>query len=731
MVSRSVLITLCILLLASVSFGQGFSVAFYSIEEPLTDACVGGNPLPNGTTVLIFHDPTFNGPSADDFQPTVGTADNNVNYNSFEINGAGVEGVGPGNFYNNPQWISYGGVPTPSFFYLLVCYNNIHYYSSSFFLGAGAASISFGPTQQYSWTCVDAPCEGICLPPARPTDLAATTTLCDRIDLTWNHNAIDIIGFEINRGGEFLAEVMTTTAPFTYSDFTAPNGNSTYRVAAIRTCPDQTEITSQLSDPSTGTRLPAPPIPNLVSTSTTYCDSVVSMVSVASVSGLNEVRLYRVETGGDVLVATKTNPTAGVQFRMKDIAPLIGPQEYYAVGWSTTCGEGTQSTHRNGEAFLRPQGTVTITEVEGTCEAVHLTWTYSGDDDVTEFIIKRNTTRFDSVDANTSEYFDVLAVPGVQTGYRVIPKNACGDGTPSSPVIGTRLDTPNAVTGVSTVSMCNCIRVNWTDLAGDIISYGIYRNNVLVDTEDPGVGFYEDCDETLVFGTNYSYYVAATNECGEGDHSATVSGTLAQPNAGTATLALVSAGPPDWDYSLTWTTGCVSRLTIRSLCDGTTADYVGTGDWDYTLYDEGDSVVFWTDTTPLDEDQGTLTGFRLSNSTGCSGSGTWTAGTQDGSIEGPLPIMAGRELPTEYSLAVYPNPFNPTTNLEFALPQATFLNVSVFDVTGRLVSQLLNGTFDAGYHNVSFDASNLPSGLYFARVHSNEFATTKKLMLLK
>lgn len=737
MVSRSILITLCILLLASLSFGQGFAVSFYSVEQRLTTECDGTSPIPDGTIVFIMHDPTFNGPSDDDYQPVVGTETGNVNYNSFEVNGTSYPDTvaGPGCFIiNSNTWQSVGSVPPSPFFYLIICLGDRHYYSSTFAVGAGAPAIFLGPTQVYHWFCVETPClDNICVAPARPTNLTATTTMCDGIHLTWAHTGVNVEGFRVRRGDDLIIAELPADAR-EYTDSEAPNGQSTYWVRALRNCPDQTIALSTQSAPATGTRPAGPPVPNLVSASVDTCHYVVCTVSVAMVSGLNEVRLYRVVPAGDpLLVATKTNVTAGQQFPMRDLTPATGQQEYYAVSWSAACGEGTQSTHRMGEALPDPVGTVTIDTPVATCSDIQLTWSYSGDDeaDLVKFWIKKNNAFIDSVDANVHTYTYTSAVPGVQAAYRIAARNGCGFSAESDPVMATRLDAPDAVTGVSTVAMCNCIEVHWTDLTGDITDYNVYRNNTQIGTVNPGTGVYEDCDATLVPGTNYTYNVAATNTCGEGDHSANVSGALANQNAGTATLALASQGPPDWDYSLTWVSGCVSRLTIRSLCDGTTASYNGTGDWQVQLYDEGDSVVFWTDSTPLDEDQGTITGFRLSNSTGCSGHGTWTAGTQEGDIEGPLPISAGRELPTEYSLAVYPNPFNPTTTLEFALPQATFLNVSVFDITGRLVSQIANGTFDAGYHMVRFEASNLPSGLYFARVQSNEFVTTKKLMLLK
>jgi hypothetical protein len=151
----------------------------------------------------------------------------------------------------------------------------------------------------------------------------------------------------------------------------------------------------------------------------------------------------------------------------------------------------------------------------------------------------------------------------------------------------------------------------------------------------------------------------------------------------------------------------------------------------WTVTNSPDSVVFET-LEPLCEGGGLVGGFRLSNNDpNCFGIGRWTAGTDSGTVAGPLPVSSGIALPDEYALAVYPNPFNPSTQLEFALPEAAKVQIRVFDITGRLVEHLTDGFYAAGTHRVTFNASSLPSGLYFARIQANDFTASRKLMLVK
>lgn len=79
----------------------------------------------------------------------------------------------------------------------------------------------------------------------------------------------------------------------------------------------------------------------------------------------------------------------------------------------------------------------------------------------------------------------------------------------------------------------------------------------------------------------------------------------------------------------------------------------------------------------------------------------------------------------------FPNPFNPTTTIEYALPRRERAEVSVFDILGREVAVLENQEKDAGDHKIKFDGSNLSSGVYFYRMRAGNYSNTKKFLLLK
>jgi hypothetical protein len=89
-------------------------------------------------------------------------------------------------------------------------------------------------------------------------------------------------------------------------------------------------------------------------------------------------------------------------------------------------------------------------------------------------------------------------------------------------------------------------------------------------------------------------------------------------------------------------------------------------------------------------------------------------------------------IPGAYSLnECYPNPFNPTTKIDYALPQNTYVTLRVFNVLGQEVGRLVDEFQTAGFKSAEFNASNLPSGLYFYRLTAGSFTDSKKMMLLK
>jgi hypothetical protein len=88
--------------------------------------------------------------------------------------------------------------------------------------------------------------------------------------------------------------------------------------------------------------------------------------------------------------------------------------------------------------------------------------------------------------------------------------------------------------------------------------------------------------------------------------------------------------------------------------------------------------------------------------------------------------------PIHYNLSQnFPNPFNPSTKISYTIPERENVSLKVFNLLGSQVAQLVNGEIDAGSYNISFNASNLPSGIYFYRLQAGNFVDTKKMILLK
>lgn len=88
--------------------------------------------------------------------------------------------------------------------------------------------------------------------------------------------------------------------------------------------------------------------------------------------------------------------------------------------------------------------------------------------------------------------------------------------------------------------------------------------------------------------------------------------------------------------------------------------------------------------------------------------------------------------PKEFLLAQnHPNPFNPKTEIKYELPQDVHVSVIVYDILGRQVAELVNEYQLAGAKVVSFEASSMPSGIYFYRIHAGKFVNTKKMLLVR
>jgi photosystem II stability/assembly factor-like uncharacterized protein len=105
---------------------------------------------------------------------------------------------------------------------------------------------------------------------------------------------------------------------------------------------------------------------------------------------------------------------------------------------------------------------------------------------------------------------------------------------------------------------------------------------------------------------------------------------------------------------------------------------------------------------------------------------------QIGYFDGTMRVEEEDNIPMELCLFPnYPNPFNPTTKIEYQLAELSFVTLKVFDVLGKEVATLVNEEKPAGMYEVEFTIEGLPSGIYFYQLQASNFVETKKMVLMR
>ncbi len=104
----------------------------------------------------------------------------------------------------------------------------------------------------------------------------------------------------------------------------------------------------------------------------------------------------------------------------------------------------------------------------------------------------------------------------------------------------------------------------------------------------------------------------------------------------------------------------------------------------------------------------------------------------DGTFSYSDVVNVNYDVPAEFVLGQnFPNPFNPSTRIEYFVPNESFVTIKVYDFLGREVTTLVNETKSTGSYEFLFDAASLPSGVYFYTLQTENFLNTKKMILLK
>jgi hypothetical protein len=98
-----------------------------------------------------------------------------------------------------------------------------------------------------------------------------------------------------------------------------------------------------------------------------------------------------------------------------------------------------------------------------------------------------------------------------------------------------------------------------------------------------------------------------------------------------------------------------------------------------------------------------------------------------------LDVNVAVAIPEDYYLSQnYPNPFNSTTRIDFGMPETGDVSVRLYDVTGRLVTELVNSAVNAGNHTLVWDANSSPAGIYMLQMSTESgFKSIRKIMLVK
>ena len=95
-------------------------------------------------------------------------------------------------------------------------------------------------------------------------------------------------------------------------------------------------------------------------------------------------------------------------------------------------------------------------------------------------------------------------------------------------------------------------------------------------------------------------------------------------------------------------------------------------------------------------------------------------------------LLKAKQIPEEFGLSQnFPNPFNPSTTINYQLQVPCSVLIDVYDINGKLVATLINGQIEAGYHSVTWNAEHFASGVYIVRLKAGDFMSTQKILLMK
>lgn len=524
---------------------------------------------------------------------------------------------------------------------------------------------------------------------------------CDNIVLTWQ-GVDDEDGYNLYRGADvpdsLLAELEADAE--TYTD-TPPPGTYQYWLHAFNECGEgaPSSITTR--------RLEVPPqVENLTATDD-RCDGIE-----LTWSSIPEVMWYDIERDGVLLAFAHPDTTY-----LDDVVP-IGTHSYRVKAFNL-CGAGEWSVAAGGELLEMPGQVQNLTASDDLCGVVRLTWT-AATGDVDGYEIFDESGSLGTVPMDSTAYSDTACTAGSHHYQVAAFSESCGSGELSDEAEGVCHDDAGTPTDLfAGVDVCDQIELSWSAAPGEVEEYRIYRDGV---GEPVGSSTEtEYTDSSVDDPYDHEYVVTAYNSyCDEDAPSVPATGHA----------RVLTYVPTEWPIEVV----CLDTIEVDlDHCPGVEADSVylsisgGEFEWVTVFAPPVDHLE-----VPVPDTDSTVTNNRVMLI-------SVRGERRDTLISEPFTIsclasdivdLSG--IPTDYCLDQnYPNPFNPSTTLEFGLPKASDITISVFDILGRQVGELINTNMPAGRHSVTWNCSDCATGIYLIVMETPDSRIIRKAMLMR
>ncbi|MGH7451162.1 MAG: fibronectin type III domain-containing protein, partial [bacterium] len=619
-------------------------------------------------------------------------------------------------------------------------------------------------------------------PPAAPSALAATVMSSNRIDLSWQDNANDELIFIIERKTGLLgtyAEIVKVNANVTSYSNTglSPNTKYFYRVRAYKNVGGNSGYSNEASA-TTKPTLPAKP-GNLI----------------ATVAGSGQIKLawtdnsanetgFKIERKTGAAGTYTQIATAGANetsFANMGLNPNTA--YFYRVRAYNAGGQSAYSNEVNAKTLpSSPKAPGSLTAASVSISQIDLAWADNSANE-TGFKIERKAeadgayAEIATAGANATSFADTSLTANTQYFYRVRAYNTGGHSAYSNDANATTLPNPPEAPSSLAATALSGVQINlaWADDSNDEDGFKIERKTgaagAYAEIATVGASVTSYSNTGLNPSTEYFYRVCAYNAGGNSAYSNEAGAITFSNDANLALDKPVHASSTDstsspsravddngqtyWRSSFVNATNPIVWLRVELSPSSTVMIDRAVVKWNQNYFAKEYEFQVSTDGTSWEtvytNDAGAVgaqdftfapvmarfvrlymkkhekSNYRVIELEVYAGSGTAKSTSRDGSQDRVI-------IPETVTLAQnYPNPFsaNGTTTISYALPEGMHVTLKIINIAGQEVATLANGHRGRGIYHATFNASNLPSGVYFSVLKAGETTQVRRMVLAK